>query len=235
MSRENVGKSQVSSGVPSLDRIIGGGFKKGSNIFVAGQPGAGKTTLGLQFLFHGSKNLEEPGIYVSFVESAQKMLKNALSFGWDFAALRAKVKVLDLVTTVGETGVKEIFEIMMDAVKELKAQRVVIDTLTALTTYVETKAEARTFIGLLNRFLEEAGCTSLSLLEVPWAKRELGAGFEEFLGDGLIVLESSVNDLRVRRRLYVPKMRGIDHSLECYDFFITKDGIRVAPIPSPQK
>lgn len=210
-----------------------GGFIRGNNILVAGQPGAGKTTLGLQFLHHGAENLGEAGLYVSFLESKTKILRNALGFGWNFKKLAKKVTFLNLVPTVGEKGVQQIFEVMMEAVREKKAKRIVIDSLSALTTYIETKAEARTFVALLNNFLEEVQCTSMSLLEMPWGSRGVGTGFEEFMGDALIVLESSIDSLRVRRSLYIPKMRGVDHSLEVYDFFITKKGIRVAPIPSP--
>jgi len=104
-----------------------------------------------------------------------------------------------------------------------------------MTTYIETKADARTFIGMLNRFLEKAGCTSLLLVEMPWGKSDIGSGFEEFLADGLIVLESSIDGFRVRRMLFVPKMRGCDHDLNCYDFFISTNGIDVSPIPAVSK
>lgn len=223
----------ISTGVPSLDRITEGGFIRGNNILVAGQPGAGKTTLGLQFLYHGAANAGERGVYVSFLESKEKIMGNALRFGWNFKKLGSGVKFVNFIPTVREKGVQEIFEVLMETVRDQKAKRIVIDSLSALTAYIDTKPEARTFVALLNNFLEEVGCTSMSLLEMPWGSHEVGTGFEEFMGDGLIVLESSIDNLRVRRSLYIPKMRGVEHSLEVYDFFITKNGIRVAPIPSP--
>jgi len=102
--------------------------------------------------------------------------------------------------------------------------------LSAMTTFIETKADARTFVGMLNKFLEKAGCTSILLLERPWGKSDIGSGYEEFLADGLIVLESSIDGFRVRRMLFVPKMRGCNHDLNCYDFFISTGGIDVSPI-----
>ena len=228
---------KVLTGISSLDKILGGGFNRGDTILVAGQPGAGKTTLGFQFLYNGATKYGENGVYVSFVESANKLKRDALRFGWDFEKLikEKKVRFLDLIQAMGEKGVEANFSVMMSEIASVGAKRVVIDSLSAMTTYIETKADARTFIGVLNRFLEKAGCTSILLVEMPWGKSDIGSGFEEFLADGLIVLESTIDRFRVRRMLFVPKMRGADHDLSCYDFFISTDGIAVSPIPTARK
>ena len=83
----------ISSGIPSLDKILGGGLQSGDTILLAGQPGAGKTTLGLQFLYDGATRYDEPGIYVTFVESVSKLKRNALPFGWDLDALERSGKL----------------------------------------------------------------------------------------------------------------------------------------------
>jgi len=230
-------KDKVLTGVSSLDKIVGDGFNRGDTILVAGQPGAGKTTFGFQFLYSGVTKYGENGVYVSFVESVNKLKRNALRLGWDFEKLirEKKVSFLDLMQTTGEKGVDANLTVIMNEIELTGAKRVVIDSLSAMTTYIETKADARTFIGMLNRFLEKAGCTSLLLVEMPWGKSDIGSGFEEFLADGLIVLESSIDGFRVRRMLFVPKMRGCDHDLNCYDFFISTNGIDVSPIPAVSK
>jgi KaiC/GvpD/RAD55 family RecA-like ATPase len=99
-------------------------------------------------------------------------------------------------------------------------------------TYIKAKDEARSFMGLMNRFIENAKCTSLYVTEVPWGRSDIGFGFEEFMADGLIILESSLDQFKVKRRLYIPKIRGVNHALECYDFYITPEGINVSPIPT---
>ena len=230
-------KDKVLTGIPSLDKILGNGLNQGDTILVAGQPGAGKTTLGFQFLYSGAMKYSESGVYVTFVESVNKLKRDALRFGWDFEKLinQGKVKFLDLMQATGERGVEANFAVMMTDIELIGAKRVVIDSLSAMTTYLETKAEARTFMLMLNRFLENAGCTSLLLVEMPWGKSDIGSGFEEFLADGLIVLESMLDGFRVRRMLFVPKMRGVDHDLGCYDFFISADGIAISPIPVSKK
>lgn len=227
-------KEKVSTGIQSLDRILAGGFNRGDTVLVAGQPGAGKTTLGLQFLYDGATKYGENGIYVTFIESVDKLKRDALKIGWDFEKLikEKKVRFLDLMQATGEKGLEANFAVMITEIELASAKRIVVDSLSAMTTYIETKADARTFVGMVNRLLENAGCTSILLVEVPWGKSDIGSGFEEFLADGLIVLKSSIDGFRVRRMLFVPKMRGINHDLSCYDFFISTDGITVSPIPT---
>jgi len=228
---------KVLTGISSLDKILGGGFNNGDTILVAGQPGAGKTTLGLQFLYNGATRYGENGVYITFVESVRKLKRDALGLGWDFdeSAMEKKVGFLDLIHATRAKGVQSNFLVMMTEIRRLGAKRVVIDSLSAMTSYIETKADARSFTLVLGKFLENAGCTSLLFVEVPWGKSDVGSGFEEFLADGLIVLESKIDRLRVRRMLFVPKMRGCDHDLSCYDFFIAKEGIAVSPIPTARK
>jgi len=227
-------KEKVSTGIQSLDRILAGGFNRGDTVLVAGQPGAGKTTLGLQFLYDGATKYGENGIYVTFIESVDKLKRDALKIGWDFEKLikEKKVRFLDLMQATGEKGLEANFAVMITEIELASAKRIVVDSLSAMTTYIETKADARTFVGMVNRLLENAGCTSILLVEVPWGKSDIGSGFEEFLADGLIVLKSSIDGFRVRRMLFVPKMRGVNHDLSCYDFFISTDGITVSPIPT---
>lgn len=222
----------ISSGIPSLDNLIEGGFNEGDVVLVAGQPGAGKSTLGVQFLYNGATQQNQPGVYVTFVESAAKLKRDMAKFGWDLARLEQerKVALLDLIQTVREKGVEANLKAVMDSIKDLGANRLVIDSLSAMTTYIQTKAEARSFLSLMTGFLENAKCTTLMLVEVPWGRSEIGMGFEEFVADGLIVLESGLEQFKVRRRLYIPKLRGVNHALDCYDFYITKEGVVVSPI-----
>jgi KaiC/GvpD/RAD55 family RecA-like ATPase len=224
----------VSSGIKSLDKIVEGGFNQGDTILVAGQPGAGKTTLGVQFLYTGAKQENLPGVYATFVESPSKLKRDMLRFNWDLAQLEKerKLVILDLIQTVSEKGVAANLEAIMDAIKSLDAKLLVVDSLSGMMTYIKSKDEARSFMALMNRFIENAKCTTIYMMEVPWGTSQVGLGFEEFLADAFIVLESSIEDFKVRRRLYIPKMRGVNHALDCYDFYISADGISVSPIPA---
>jgi circadian clock protein KaiC len=230
-------RDPVPSGIASLDKIIEGGFNEGDVILVAGQPGAGKTTLGVQFLYNGANQHSQAGVYATFVQSTSKLKRDMsrLNFDLDKLEQERKISVLDLVQAISEKDVGANLEEVMNEIDRVKAKRLVIDSLSGMMTYVKTRDEARSFMALMNRFMENARCTTLYMLEVPWGSSQSGWGFEEFLADGFIVLESSMEAFKVRRRIYIPKMRGVNHALDCYDFFITPEGIVVSPIPAVKR
>jgi circadian clock protein KaiC len=216
-----------------LDKLIDGGFNEGDVILIAGQPGAGKSTLGMQFIYNGASLYNQVGIYASFVESATKLKRDMLGFGWDLDNLEqgGKLSVLDLVQSASERGVEANLAELLSSISKLHATRLVVDSLSAIMTYIQTRSQARSFISMMSKMLENTGCTTLLILEIPWGKKEVGMGFEEFLADGLIILESSLENTKVKRRIYIPKMRGVDHSLDCYDFYITPEGLSISNIP----
>ena len=228
------GEDRVQTGIPSLDKLIEGGLCRGDTIIVAGQPGTGKTTLGLQFLHHGATKCGENGVYASVIESGGKLKRNARRFGWDLDRLErdGKLQIISLQSTM-KSGVSTALEAVLESLHSIHARRLVFDSLSALMAAFESNAEARSFLHIMVKFLESASCTTLMISEVPWGKQQLGTNFEEFLGDGLIILDSSFDNSRVRRRIYVPKMRGTEHRLEGYDYYITREGFSLAPTPLP--
>lgn len=230
-------QSKISSGITSLDKITEGGFNQGDVILIAGQPGAGKTTLATQFLFNGATAYDEKGVYVTFVESASKIKRDMLKFNWDMTRLEKenKIIILDLIEAASERSVAANLDMIMSAVKTLEAKRLVVDSLTSMMAYIKTKEEARGFVSIMKKILEETKCTTLLLAEIPWNKAEVGMGFEEFVADSLIILESTLERFRIKRRLYIPKMRGTNHSLDCHDFYITSDGICISTMTTAEK
>src|SRR5439155_26369120 len=94
-------------------------------------------------------------------------------------------------------------------------------------------ADARSVLHSILEYLEATNCTTLMISEVQWGKQQLGTNFEEFLGDGLNIIDASFDNSRVRLRIYIPKMRGTEHRLEGYDYYITREGFALAPTPIP--
>src|ERR1035438_9330322 len=76
------------TGVTGLDQITGGGLPRGRVTLVAGSAGAGKTLLGMEFLVAGAREYGEPGVLVSFEESAEKVAMNVGSLGFDLDQLQ---------------------------------------------------------------------------------------------------------------------------------------------------
>ena len=107
----------IRSGLRGVDLIIGGGFKKGSLVIVAGNPGTGKTVFSAGWLYHGAEDFDESGIYVSFAESRETFYDNMKSFGYYFKKLEdeGKFQFLDLLTVRYE-GVSDVFNWILDKV-----------------------------------------------------------------------------------------------------------------------
>src|SRR3954463_9484973 len=81
---------KAATGVPGLDEITGGGLPRGRTTLVVGGPGSGKTILALQFLVNGARDHGEPGIFVAFEETSDRIVANADGFDWDLDQLRKK-------------------------------------------------------------------------------------------------------------------------------------------------
>src|SRR5687768_5765743 len=80
---------KIRSGVAGLDAITGGRLPKGRPTLVSGSAGSGKTLLAMQFLVHGAVSENEPGVFVTFEESAEDLINNVASLGFDLAKLQA--------------------------------------------------------------------------------------------------------------------------------------------------
>ena len=77
----------VRTGIPGFDTVLSGGFRPGKSIALSGPPGSGKTTFGMQFLYSGAKDFDEPGIFVTLSQSPTEIKNDFKSFGWDVQKL----------------------------------------------------------------------------------------------------------------------------------------------------
>jgi len=71
------------TGIKGLDEITRGGLPRGRSTLLTGGTGCGKTLLGLQFLVAGARDYGEPGVLMTFEESAEKVTANVASLGFD--------------------------------------------------------------------------------------------------------------------------------------------------------
>lgn len=121
----------LSSGIGGLDSHIGGGLVRSSVTLIMGPSGAGKTSLGIQFLSQCSA--QEPGLYFGFHESPQRAMTKGRSLGVDFTALQAS-GALHVVWTPASAGlIDRVCYDLLDRVERLQIKRVFIDSLNALS------------------------------------------------------------------------------------------------------
>jgi circadian clock protein KaiC len=199
-------------------------------IVLAGSPGSGKTIASAQYLHHGASKLGEKGVYISFGERKEVFFENMERFGLDFRELekRGKFKFLDLITT-SNAAVSDTLELALDEVRQMKAQRLVLDSFSALATAFTSKTEARIILQLLENIMREVGCTTLLLVEVPMGQPGLGLGFEEFVSDGIILFEIMEVRSGIQKRAIIRKMRGTNHDQNYCKIVISDQGLSLAP------
>jgi circadian clock protein KaiC len=233
------GLDRAPTGISGLDQITGGGLPQGRVTLVAGSAGAGKTLLGLQFLVAGAREYGEPGVLLTFEESAAKVADNVRSLGFDLdelqrdgllAVLSFQVEPTEIIAA-GEFDFEPLFVILDDAITRVGAKRVVLDTIEVLFGAFGTDSIVRAELSRLARWLEERGVTA-----IVTGERGDGTitrhGIEEYVSDCVIVLDHRVREEISTRRLRVVKYRGSAHGTNEYPFFISARGFVVLPITS---
>ncbi len=137
-SRTQLPKSPT--GIQGLDEITGGGLPSGRPTLVCGSAGCGKTLLAMEFLVRGATQFDEPGVFMTFEETAEELTANVASLGFDLDDLIARGQLaLDFVfierSEIEETGefdLEGLFIRLGYAIDTIGAKRVVLDTVESL-------------------------------------------------------------------------------------------------------
>jgi len=227
---------RVPSGIAGLDELLEGGLPRGRITLLTGSAGSGKTTLGMQFLWAGATQQEEPGVYVSLEEESGDLLAEMGRFGWDLGRLQTERR-FSLVRSpipfeVADAPVS--VDRLLDAIHEqavaIDAKRIVFDSVAALGLPYQDPVRLRRDLHRLCALLRELGCTTLLLTERPEEEGRITRyDIEQFVAQGVIVLHLS----RTHRAIEVRKMRGTRHDTNVHTFRITDRGIVVYPGEHP--
>jgi circadian clock protein KaiC len=231
--------AKARTGVTGLDEVTLGGLPAGRPTLICGGPGCGKTLLATSFLVNGAVMFKEPGVFMSFEESSDDLIKNVSSLGYDLGALVTQKKIaIDFVRVErseieesGEYDLEGLFVRLDYAIKSVGAKRVVLDTLEVLFAGLGDTQILRAEIRRLFAWLKERNVTAIIT-----AERGEGAltrfGIEEYVSDCVMLLDNRVSDQITTRRLRVVKYRGSAHGTNEYPFLIDGQGVSVLPVTS---
>lgn len=227
------------TGIQGLDEITEGGLPKGRPTLVCGSAGCGKTLLGIEFLVRGATQYNEPGVFISFEESAEELAQNVMSLGWDLNQLIVEKKLhIDCfyidpaeIQETGDYDLEGIFVRMGSAIDQIGAKRVVLDTIEVLFAGLSNTNIVRAELRRLFRWLKTKGVTAIITGE-RGDNSLTRQGLEEYVSDCVIRLDQRIYEELSTRRLQIVKYRGSYHGSNEYPFLIDKDGISVEPITS---
>ncbi len=219
---------RVSSGIPKLDQMLGGGFIKGRTYLITGETGVGKTILSLQFLLDGLRNGEQC-IYVSLDERIDGVLRGALSLGWDFWEYMNQGLFYPFEFRLFTSDLKRFGKesrAFVEAVEKIARgraiSRIVLDPISALAIGAKEEFIVREYLReIINMMEERMGATTLLTCDIPTGSNRLSRfGFEEFLSSGVIVLGVIRFQGKLLKTIYVRKMRWSHADSSIYIFEI---------------
>ncbi len=206
----------IETGIPGMDELFEHkGIPSGNMVLLSGVCGAGKSVFAMQFIYHGAKEKNEPGVYITLEEDPERVIANMEEFGWDIRKMIKEGKIIIKKPEIYEVAAlkRTIFE----SVEKIGAKRLVIDSFTLISNYLKDVYDVRKIMFELGNEIKKLNCTTMLISDMIEKTDTFSlSGFEEFIADGVVVLylvrDKSKNYLM--RTLLVRKMRGTQHSLK---------------------
>lgn len=210
-STDHPAVEKLRTGISSLDIIAKGGLPRNRTTLISGTAGSGKTVFAVHFLAAGIEQ-GEPGVFVTFEESADDVRKNMRSFGWDLAAWEEEGKLTFVdaspdpdVETVEAGGfdLGALLARVQNAVNKVKAKRVSVDSLGAVFSQFADQAMVRAELFRIASALKGMNVTAVLTAERTDDHGPIARfGVEEFIADNVIILRNALED-ETRRRTIV--------------------------------
>ena len=234
--------------IPGFDEMLDGGLPRGRVILVLGEPGAGKTILGSQFLLNGIQKFNERGLFVSLEENRGHYLDEMNTFEWDMdsslkcdqllfidaSPIRSapnQVQIMNLTLGKPFFSLVALLEIIKSQAASRGVQRIVVDPVSQLILEYTDPAQKRKAMLDLVEALSMTGATCLLTSELhSVATQSEGTRrlqLEEYLVHGVILMQTTTFGKNSQRVIQVEKMRGtrIDRSPRPYN--IGEKGIEI--------
>jgi circadian clock protein KaiC len=228
--------SESKTGIEGLDEVLLGGLPSYRIYLVEGTPGAGKTTLAMQFLLQGAREGQR-SMYITLSETAEELRASAGSHGWSLDAIDLREYVItdatvdrDREVTMYHTPELELGDTMnriLDDIRATSPDRLVIDALSELRLLSDSVLRYRRQLLALKKFFSATRCTALVLDDRSSIDRD---SHVESIVHGVIALEYGLTQFKSDlRRLRVRKLRGRPFQPGLHDYAIRSGGLQVFP------
>jgi circadian clock protein KaiC len=240
------GPKKAPTGIVGLDKITGGGLPQGRTTLLVGGPGSGKTIFALQFLAHGAELCDEPGIFVAFEESSDRIVANADGFGWNLPDLRPnKLFFIDAQPTPdmiqsGNFDLGGMLALLQEKISEMGARRIVFDAIDIVLALLADDAARRREVYRLHAWLLQHkltgiinGKTGSEMTTPEGEQRQQPLGFMQFMVDCAVILNHCIVQGVSQRNLRVQKYRGSGFDENESPFLIGRKGFEVVALGTP--
>jgi circadian clock protein KaiC len=227
---------RTSTGIAGLDDVLGGGLPEGHFFLLEGEPGTGKTTIGLRYLMEGAARNENV-LYVTLSESKAEIEKVARSHKWSLEG----VSIFEYTPTEdilrpedqysafhpSEIEFQDATQTILKQVEHTRASRVVIDSLSEIRLLARDSLRYRRQVLALKHFFSRRNCTVLLLDDQTSNQHDMQL---RSIAHGVLVLEKVHREFGdTRRRIEVAKMRGSTYREGYHDYAIRTGGVVVYP------
>jgi circadian clock protein KaiC len=218
------GDQRLSMGIPALDEMMGGGLPAGYSLLVVGPSGSGKSILATQFLAEGIRN-GEPGVIAAFEKSPNQLLSHQL----DALVQSGKVGVIDTRTL--DLSIDEILHDLIAMINDMKAKRVVIDSLCGFELALASvfREDFREALYRMVAVLTRMGVTVLMTaeLEDQYNFLRFSAYGNAFLADAILMQRYVEISGQFKRVISVVKIRASQHSKDIRFFDVETDSVTI--------
>ncbi|MBN2289963.1 MAG: hypothetical protein JXQ83_11575 [Candidatus Glassbacteria bacterium] len=222
----------IKTGIAGLDEVLYGGVIPDNTLLVEGTPGAGKTTLGLQYIYYGAHHCSQPGIIITFEEEPGKLYRDALVFGWDLQELERK----NLVRVIPSSP-EAVSEMLLKSesgfsriTSSIGATRIMVDSVTHFRRITDDTQQLRVLLSKFLAGLRKITTSAVLIKEIESSQIE-GANIEEYITDTVVRLSYEQGGKHRRERFVeVIKSRGQRHLSGKHTLKFTADGLAVFPV-----
>ncbi len=232
---------KLETGIPGFDHITNGGLPKYRTTLVSGTAGSAKTVFAAQFLAEGITKADEHGVFVTFEETPDAIRRNMHGFNWDIVQWEAEGRwaFVDASRQPGEepivTGDYDLGALLArieNAIQQVKASRVSMDSLGAIFSQLSDGATVRNELFRIASALRKMGVTAVMTSERTQEYGEVARyGVEEFVADNVVILRNVLEEEKRRRTVEILKFRGVSHQKGEFPFtVIPGQGIVVIPL-----
>ncbi len=218
----------LTTGVPGLDMILGGGLPRTTFTMVLGAPGSGKTVMAQQLAIHRAHQGDRVIIFTALSESHDRLLAALKAFTfYDPALIGDQVQFHSLQSFLMDDGLNATVSAIVETARSQRSNMVVIDGFRGIASFADSQRDVRSFLYNVRTKLATLGISSMITHE---ASADTDVGHSALtLADTVIVLRNDLWGWHGRRSLRVQKLRTRQHLDGLHTLTITPNGMTCYP------